>query len=183
MLLWSPSKPEDGPSIDVSAGADPPWNRLSADYQHGQIPVPGMKGMYSETVRGLLEGLKLIGRRGRRGRINTAFFSGPWRPREPKDGEWELGYSLDGRRVGPSDANVLVFIPSYVWMLENKAYAVVAALRQLARHHEERGESLYVHDGLENGDAYDPRPLSSAAILAAFVQDNLAEFVKMPWMQ
>ena len=58
MIVWCAEPPADEPSLDVSINAEIPWQQLSADYQHGQIPVPGMYGMHGETVTGIMESLK-----------------------------------------------------------------------------------------------------------------------------
>lgn len=161
MILWAPGEPDTGKSINVSATAKEPWNRLSQEYQHGQIPVPGMKGMYSECVMGIMEGLKLIGPQGKRGKINTGYFTGPGRVREVKEEEWMLGWSLDGLRFSIYEAQRYILIPSCQWVLDNKSYSLVAKLRKLGS----QGD-ITVYDGVPSDDPADDSPLSPAAILA-----------------
>lgn len=165
MLLWSPEKPEGAPSINISIKGEEPWNRLSWDYQHGQIPVPGFKGMYSETVRGIYEGLKLIGQVGKRGKINPGYFVGPGRERTLDKEEWLLGFSVDGICCGIVEFNDRVLTAAYDWVLKNRAHDVVYNLKQLVAKHTEAGEDLYVYDGIENGHRLEHDVLSPAFIL------------------
>src|SRR5690348_4753068 len=46
--------------VDVSSYADPPWCQLSPLWAHGGIPVPGMRGVTSDSVEGVWQGLKVI---------------------------------------------------------------------------------------------------------------------------
>jgi hypothetical protein len=170
MIRWSPKKPEDDVySIDISITGEEPWNRLSWDYQHGQIPVPGLKGMYSECVRGIVEGLKLIGPEGKRGKINPGYFVGPGREREVKDGEWMLGYSIDGLRCGVIEFNDRVLLASYLWMIRNKAYDIVYKLKQLVAKHEEEDQDIFVYDWITNDQRLEPELVSPAALLVEYL--------------
>lgn len=180
MIVWRPSRPDAAiPSIDVSDSGDPPWERLSPNYQHGQIPVPGMPRMFTECVQGAMEGLKLIAERGRPGKINPGYFVGPGRGRGVKDGEWMLGWSYEGRRVSLPEARRLIFVPAYIWTLQNKTHGVLARLKLLGRKYAEDGVDLVVYDGVSGDDLDDyETPLSAAAVLVAYANGQLAELLR-----
>ena len=175
MIVWRPKKP-DGvvPRIGISLNGEEPWNRLSWNYQHGQIPVPEMKGMYSECVRGIYEGLKLVGPEGKSGKINPGYFTGPGRPRTVKEKEWMLGWSIKGVRCGAVEANGLILVPTYTWVLDNKVYDVVAKLKTIAARHEEEGNNLYLYDDVSNGHQLETSAVSPASILVEYINDTAA---------
>jgi hypothetical protein len=172
------------PSVDISVDAEIPWNRLSLGYQHGQIPVPGLHRMFTECVQGAMEGLKLIGKSGRPGKINLGLFVGPGRERELEDEEWLLGWSFEGRRVSLPEARRLILLPAYVWMLQNKAYAELARLKMIGRMHAEDDNDLVIYDGVPSDDPDDfEKPLSAAAILVSYVNGQQEELARAPTLQ
>lgn len=177
MIRWCTEPGSSGKSISVSDKAEQPWCRLSPDYQHGQIPVPGLDGMSADCVRGTIEGLKLISLKGSPGKINPGFFVGPGRERSLKEGEWMLGYSYMGERVDVSSAVRLIFVPAYTWVLYNKCYDLVANLKKMAERQSEDGQDLWIYDGLPNAYA---QHFSAAAVLVEFLNDT---FVESPILQ
>lgn len=156
--------------VDMRVTARQPFCRLSFDYQHGQIPVEHMVGMYSETVTGLMEALKLVGRRGRRGHVNVGYLVGPGRERVVAETEWVSGYLYDGRPVDLAEARRCILIPAYCWVLTHRVGDVVAAVRSAA---EVRAVGLY--DGFVSADVGSPERLSAAAVLSAYLNGRLAE--------
>jgi len=101
--------------------------------------------MYADCVTGVMEGLKLIGPKGKPGKINTGYFSGPGRARIPTDKEWMLGYLFEGRRIDFQEAWDLVFVPSYRWVLWNKCPDLVGNLKKISK-----DSDLWIWDGNEN---------------------------------
>ncbi len=185
MIIWGPEKPAGGsPAVDISAAAEIPWDRLNPAYQHGQIPVPGLHGMFTESVTGAMEGLKLIGKEGLPGKINPGYFTGPGRIRELGDKEWLLGWSFEGRRLSLPDARRSIFIPAYLWAAQNKAYAVLARLRQFGKVCEKKGKDLIVFDGIPSDDPDDfEKPLSAAAVLVSYLHDRQENLTRAPTLQ
>lgn len=185
MIVWGPKRPEGGtPSVDISEDAEIPWNRLSFGHQHGQIPIPGLRRMFAECVQGAFEGLKLIGKTGQPGKINPGFFVGPGRERELGDEEWLLGWSYEGRRVSLPEARRLIVIPTYVWTLQNKAYAELARLKMIGRMHDDDDRDLVIYDGVAGDDPDDfEKPLSAAAILVSYVNGWQEDLARTPTLQ
>jgi len=159
--------------IDMRFNARQPYCRLNFDYQHGQIPVPGLRGMYAESVTGILEGLRLVGPTGRPGKVNCGYFVGAGRPRPLKTGQWCSGYSYKGRAVNLAEARRLLIIPSYQWVLANKVQAVVAKISKLAR---VRAVGLY--DGYGSADLHVDARLSAAAVLTAYLNGELRQLLQ-----
>lgn len=164
--------------IDIRAGAEQPYCRLSPDYQHGMIPIHCLTGMYSETVTGLMEGLKLIGKHGRPGHINVGYMVGPGRIRETQEGEWLRGYSYMGRSVGIAEARRRMMIPAYLWVLTHRVGNVVALLQREARH-----RTVGLYDALKSTDIESSEPLSTAALLTANLNGKLKALYEGDWSQ
>lgn len=156
--------------VDMRATAPQPFCRLSFDYQHGQIPVVGMSGMYGESVTGIFEALKLVGREGMRGHVNVGYLMGPGRERAVSADEWVSGHLYGGRPVALAEARRRILIPAYVWVLTHRVGDVVATLR---RKDEQRVVGLY--DGFASADVGSPTRLSAAAVLTAYLTGRLGE--------
>jgi len=165
MILWASSLPSSkNKSIDIRYTAKEPWNRLSPDYQQGQIPIPGLAGMYADCITGMMEGLKLIGPTGKPGKINPGYFQGPGRERPVEAKEWILGYSFAGQRVSLGEARQQIMIPAYHWVLWNRCHDLVANLREMGKQ-----QDVWVYDGVGSGYLHDPDPFSMACALVSFL--------------
>jgi hypothetical protein len=170
MIGWTPEHRKELRIIDIRIKSDPPWNRLAPEYQHGQIPIPGISGMYAESVTGVMEGLKLVGPRGQPGKINTGYFAGPGRLRAIKKDEWLLGYNLEGRRIDLGEARRKILIPSYHWILWNRCHDLVANLRIMGQ-----DQDLWIFDGISNQDLDEfQADLSVAFVLVSFLKQDLS---------
>lgn len=149
--------------IDVSSGAELPLHQLSPFYAHGGIPVPGMPGQLSDSVEGIWQGLKVI-----RGRIAPRYFSGGGRKRGGKPAGHQFG---DRKRLlGIEAARREIYIPAYMWVLENRAAPslidgfVGAAFR---------GISQCFYDREDNGSISKDEPLAHARVLTDFVNARI----------
>jgi len=157
--------------VDMRVTAQQPFCRLSFDYQHGQIPVLCMTGMYSESVTGIMEGLKMVGRHGMSGHVNVGYFVGAGRERVIKDDEWLTGYHYRGRAVSTLEARRCILIPQYAWVLAHRVGDVVALLRKSAK-----ARTIGLYDGNPSADLTAPEPVSAAALLAAYLTGRLHDF-------
>lgn len=173
MIRFCRARDEPGVDvIDMRVEAEQPFCRLSFDYQHGQIPVPGLKNMYAESVTGAFEGLRLIGKVGQPGKINCGYFVGAGRPRELKSGEWCAGHSYRGRSVNLSNARRYILVPAYLWVLANKVPGVTAKVMKQASL-----RTIGLYDGYVSADLNAEAPLSAAAIMAAYLNGALNDLL------
>ena len=170
MIRFARQLDEAEPVIDVSAGSEFPFCMLSFDYQHGHIPVPGLDRMFSESVTGALEGLRLVSRRGQPGKVNFGYFVGPGRERPLGAEQWCTGYSYRGRCIDLPEARRCILIPAYLWVLSHKAGSAVSKVRK-------RSEStdVWLFDGYPSSDINSPERLSAAATLAACLSGQLQQ--------
>ena len=151
--------------LDVTSRGAEPWIGLSPFYPHGGIPVPGHPDRTSQSVEGLWQALKVFATEPEdftkldvttmKGIKRTARRLGP-----------PLGHRLDGRLLGYEEARRLIYLPAYRWMLDHRAAALVARLRDLARH-----QTVVLLDYTTNGDVTDlSTPLSHAALIVQRIE-------------
>jgi hypothetical protein len=162
---------EAEPVINIGLDGEHPFCMLSFDYQHGRIPVPGFAQMFSESVTGVLEGLRLVSRRGHPGKVNFGFFVGPGRERTLRPEQWCTGYSYRGRCIDLAEARRRILIPTYLWVLSHKAGTALSKVQK-------RSESndVWLFDGHASCDIKAPERLSAAAVLAAYLSGQLHQF-------
>ncbi|MFA1541562.1 DUF6939 family protein [Actinomadura monticuli] len=152
--------------LDVTSRGPEPWVRLSPFYPHGGIPVPGHPGRTSQSVEGVWQALKVFASEGEdfsklevttmKGIKRTVRRLGP-----------PLGHRFKGRLLGYEEARRSIYLPTYRWMLDHRAAALVAELRELSTK-----QTVVLLDYTVNGDVADlSKPLSHAALVARHVQD------------
>lgn len=171
MIRWVP---EYHPGVlSIQESASEPWCKFSVNWQHGNIPVPNMFAT-ADTVRGVFEGLKLVGKPGQRPRYATTFFTGPGRPRILPPGEMQFGwYGGPGPSLGLIEAHHKILIPTYLNMLKGARGLV----QSLYGEHETRGD-IDLWDGVENDNPLRPEPLSAAAILTAYLNESIDSWTR-----
>jgi hypothetical protein len=152
--------------IDVSSYGPEPYCTLSPMWVHGGIPVPGLSGQTSDTVEGVWQGLKVI-----RGKIATRYFRGPGAKRGGKPS----GHKFGKKELGIVEARRRIYIPTYVWMLEN---CIEPKLLEELIATALSGVTQHIHDVGDNGDANDAnQPLAHAAVLVQYINRKCAERV------
>ena len=156
--------------IDVTSRAPTPWVKFSPFYPHGEIPVPGSPGHVSQSVEGLWQGLKVFETAG----VDLAKMQNTTMKRLKrtvrKFGQVK-GHlaSVDSEELlGYGEARYALYLPAYLWVLENCLVDELDALREIA---EER--PIVLLDYETNGDVDDLRkPLSHAWLIAHYLNDE-----------
>lgn len=163
--------------VDVTSRGDMPFVMLSPFYPHGGIPVPFSRDTYSWTVEGIWQGLKVFEDEG----IDTSKF-------EIQDMKGikrtvrKFGEPL-GHRAGINGEELLdyigarkqIYLPSYRWILENKAYEAIQRLENLAM-----GNDLVLLDYNTNDDIDDPsKPLSHASLVRDYLIEKHPDFINL----
>ncbi|GAA3242721.1 DUF6939 family protein [Nonomuraea helvata] len=159
--------------IDVTSKAGEPWVRMSPFFPHGGIPVPQTPGVYSQTVEGIWQALKVfetadvdptkLDITNMTGLKRTVRKHGLVRGhRDGLYGSRLLDYPTARRRI---------YLPAYRWVLENRVSSLVKRLRRLA----DRGDVVLL-DYTTNGDVDDPAtPLSHAALVCHYIEGRWPE--------
>lgn len=156
--------------VDVTSKAPQPWVKLSPFWPHGDIPVPFSLEFKSESVEGVWQALKVFESEDvDESKLRVANMKGLKRTMR------RLG-SVRGHRQGMSGdelldyhtARVLIYLPTYRWMLENCVGDVLDQLREIAT-----SQPVVLLDYTTNGDIENLRtPLSHAALVKRFLEDD-----------
>lgn len=156
--------------IDVTSKATDEYVRLSPFYPHGGIPVPFSSGYTSASVEGVWQGLKVFSRAG----VDISSFHNRTM-RNLKRTATRNGMPL-GHLKGVKGKELLdyvtarreIYVPTYRWMLENKARDLVGRIRELSRNHTvillDYDTNPYVEDTSS--------PLSHAALIKQYIEET-----------
>jgi hypothetical protein len=154
--------------IDVTSRGEEPWVRVSPFYPHGGIPVPFSDSVFSASVEGVWQGLKVFegedvdftkfdndAMKGIKRTVRK--FGNPLGHRKGVNGTELFDYGTARRYI---------YLPTYAWMLDNKAVDVIEKLTQLA----EVGDVVLL-DYDTNGDLTNLKsPLSHAALVKLYIE-------------
>ena len=157
----------DAVICDVTSHATDDLVRLSPFYPHGGIPVPFSPGWTAMSVEGVWQGLKTF----ETADIDTAMFRNSTM-KDIKRTVRKFGKPLGHRkgvggqeRLGYITARKLIYVPTYRWVLENKAILQVEKIRSLSR-----DKTVILLDYNTNPDVEDgSSPLSHACLIKAFI--------------
>lgn len=157
--------------IDVTSKAEMPWLQFSPFYPIGDIPIPFSPGMFSKSVEGIWQGLKVF----EAFDIDLASFQND-RMKGLKRTVRKYG-PVSGHRKGVHgeillsyiEARKQIYIPSYQWVLENRLQGLVEELAGKAKSHD-----LVLLDYDIHADIEDPaKPLSHASILKRAIEKQI----------
>lgn len=125
---------------DVSSYSAAPYFMLSPMWIHGGIPVPGMRGVTSDSVEGIWQGLKVI-----RGSIALRYFSG----NQGKRGGKPSGHRYGDKLLKLVEAREKIYRVAYEWVLEHRIDpALIDQFIDCAF----SGKAQYFHDVSDNGN-------------------------------
>ena len=156
--------------IDVTSKGPAPWVRLSPFYPHGGIPVPMSPGVFSASVEGIWQALKVFANADvDAGKLQVTTMKGIKRSVR-RHGE------VRGHRDGLYGSNLLpyetarrqIYLPAYRWTLEHRTADLVDDLRRLSAERD-----VVLLDYTTNADVADlSTPLSHAALIRLYVEDR-----------
>lgn len=156
-------KYDDACIIDVTSKGTLPFLKFSPFFPIGQIPVPFSEGIYSESVEGIWQGLKVFeGQDVDVSKFKVVDMKGL--KRTVRSFGMPKGHRKGVKQSELLDyitARKLIYIPTYTWVLENKLNAELKSLKEIALK-----QTLVLLDYETNCDVEDPRkPLSHAALI------------------
>ena len=163
------SKPPVGSQwYDVSSSGEAPLDRLSPFFPHGGIPIPGLESQQADSVEGIWQGLKVI-----RGKTAPRYFVGSGRKRGGKPTGHQFGESK--RLLGLEEARRKIYIPAYVWMLEQRIDPTI-----LENFVEQafRGVPQCFYDRQDNGSIGKDAPLAHAAVLVDYLNQRIDQALR-----
>lgn len=156
--------------IDVTSKGKEPFLKLSPFYPHGDIPVPFSKGAVAASVEGIWQGLKVF----ENFDIDTSVFQVNTM-KGLKRTVRKYGKPL-GHRKGITgsellnyiEARKLIYLPTYLWVLQNKVPDIINFLRE-----ESRNKNIVLLDYGTNGDVNNiSSPLSHACLVKFFLENR-----------
>ena len=157
--------------IDLTSKGKNPWIKFSPFYPHGNIPVPFSAGLKAQSVEGIWQGLKVFASKG----IDTSKFD-VVTMRGLKRTVRKFGV-VKGHAKGVDsdelltyhDARYQIYLPSYLWVLENCLKDEVEQLRQLSE-----GQAVLLLDYETNVDMDNlSKPLSHAGLVKRYCENDL----------
>lgn len=153
---------------DVTSHATNDLKKLSPFYPHGGIPVPYTKGMTATCVEAIWQGLKVFANND----VDTKLFTNDTM-KNIKRTVRKYGKPL-GHRKGVNGKELLnyiearkqIYLPTYRWMLENKAASIIDRLREASK-----TKTIILLDYDTNSDIENAKkPLSHAFLIKAYVE-------------
>lgn len=155
--------------IDVTSKSTS-FIKLSPFYPHGDIPIPFSESRKAKSVEGIWQALKVF----ESADIDEAMFIND-KMKNIKRTVRKYGKPL-GHRKGVNgselldyiEARIQIYLPSYLWVLENKVYEIIERLKEASL----KGDIVLL-DYQTNCDILNPKkPLSHAFLVKTFVEGN-----------
>lgn len=157
--------------LDVTSTSEAQYSKLlSPFYPHGNIPIPFSPGYTAKSVEGIWQGLKVFERAG----IDMASFQNDTMSglkRTVKRFGHPLGHQKginSTELLNYFDARLMIYLPSYLWVLEN-----VPSVKHLVSRIKSRSEEhdIVFLDYNTNIDFRDTKsPLSHAGLLKLYIE-------------
>ena len=167
--------------VDVTSKGKEPFVRLSPFFPHGNIPVPFSQNTFAFSVEGIWQGLKVF----EKADIDTSKFE-VQNMKGIKRTVRKFGKPL-GHRKGINGTELLdylkarkqIYLPSYAWLLQNKATNEIDQLIQIALR-----QDLVLLDFETNSDIDNTKkPLSHAALIKKFIDKKYPELIEKRFTQ
>ena len=162
------AKYPDAKIVDITSKATTGLVKLSPFYPHGDIPIPFSEKRTAKSVEGIWQALKVF--------ESADIDEGKFQNNKMKDIKRTIrkyGKPL-GHRKGVNgkellnyiDARIQIYLPSYLWVLENKVSEMVERLKEASQK-----EDIVLLDYETNCDVLNPKkPLSHAFLVKAYVK-------------
>lgn len=156
--------------VDVTSKAPTALVKLSPFYPHGEIPIPFSENQTAKSVEGIWQALKVF----ESADIDNEMFQNDTM-KNIKRTVRKFGKPL-GHRKGINgtellsyiDARIQIYLPSYLWVLENKVSEIMDRLKEASQK-----EDIVLLDYETNCDVLNPKkPLSHAFLVKAFVENS-----------
>jgi len=156
--------------VDVTSKAPTALVKLSPFYPHGEIPIPFSENETAKSVEGIWQALKVF----ENADIDKEMFLNDTM-KNIKRTVRKFGKPL-GHRKGINgtellsyiDARIQIYLPSYLWVLENKVSEILERLKEASQK-----EDIVLLDYETNCDVLNPKkPLSHAFLVKAFVENS-----------
>ncbi len=159
--------------VDVTSKATTSLVKLSPFYPHGDIPIPFTNGITAKSVEGIWQALKVF----QSADIDQKMFFNDTM-KDIKRTVRKYGKPL-GHRKGVNgnellnyiDARIQIYLPSYLWVLENKVVEIIDRLKEASKK-----DDIVLLDYETNCDVLNTKkPLSHAYLVKAHVEGTFPQ--------
>lgn len=156
--------------LDITSKAENSLVQLSPFYPHGDIPIPFSKGLKGQSVEGIWQGLKVFQNED----IDPEMFENR-SMKNMKRTVRKFGTTLGHRKgvngeklIGYLEARLEIYLPSYLWVLENKVQDIVTGLKKYA----EEFDLVLLDYNTNCSVANLKTPLSHAFLVKSYLDNN-----------
>lgn len=163
----------DAVIVDVTSSSPSEFVKLSPFYPHGGIPVPNSEPLTAYCVEAIWQGLKVF----ETADIDTSLFNNNTM-RNLKRTVRKYGNPIGHRfgiksnvLLGYIDARKLIYIPSFNWVLENKAAELINQLADIASRQNLVLLDYDTNEDVERTDA----PLSHASLIKSYMESHFIQ--------
>lgn len=160
----------DAAILDVTSKSTTELIKLSPFYPHGDIPVPFSDGKTAKSVEGIWQGLKVFSNTD----IDVATFENATM-KNIKRTVKKYGKPLGHRKgiygtelLDYIHARIEIYLPSYLWILENKVQDIIEKLKFTADRQDIVLLDYETNDNILNTN----KPLSHAYLIKAYLEGN-----------
>ncbi|MCV9931921.1 hypothetical protein OIU80_06470 [Flavobacterium sp. LS1R47] len=158
--------------IDVTSKSEYPWIKFSPFYPHKDIPIPFSDNLFSKSVEGIWQGLKVF----ENNDIDISKFEIE-NMRNIKRTIRKYG-KIKGHRKGIYSLEIIdyfqskkkIYLPTYKWILENKLKVEIEELRKIVKL-----KPLVLLDYEISEDVFSSKPISHAYLIKLFLENNYPE--------
>ena len=159
--------------VDVTSKATTSLVKLSPFYPHGDIPIPFTNDITAKSVEGIWQALKVF----ESADIDQKMFFNDTM-KDIKRTVRKYGKPL-GHRKGVNgnellnyiDARIQIYLPSYLWVLENKVVEIIDRLKEASKK-----DDIVLLDYETNCDVLNTKkPLSHAYLVKAYVEGTFPQ--------
>jgi len=159
--------------VDVTSKATTSLVKLSPFYPHGDIPIPFSNDKTAKSVEGIWQALKVF----ESADIDEKMFHNDTM-RDIKRTVRKYGSPL-GHRKGVNgnellnyiDARIQIYLPSYLWVLENKVVEIIDRLKDASKKND-----IVLLDYETNCDVLNAKkPLSHAYLVKTYVEGSFPQ--------
>ena len=154
--------------IDITSEADDIFVKFSPFFPHHEIPIPNSPNIYSETVEGVWQGLKVFSQND----IDISKFyitNMKGIKRLTKNFGQPIGHrnGINGEVIDYISARKLIYVPTYRWVLDNKLKDEISILLNIALNNDIVFLDFETNCDIENIS----KPLSHAFIVKQYLEE------------
>lgn len=155
--------------IDLTSKGQNPWVKFSPFYPLGNIPIPFSKNLFSKSVEGIWQGLKVF----EKFDVDPTKFSIE-NMKNIKRTVRKYG-KIQGHRKGInskdilsySDSKKMIYLPSYKWVLDNKLRNEITEIKKILI-----DKSIILLDYETSEDIFSSKPISHAFLVKLHLEDK-----------